>query len=489
MPIDVKPSSEVLSGSSHADGQLEINSPPGMRRWWVLLAVGMANLMGTLNSSIVITTLPTIGRELHAEVATIEWVVTMYLVVVSGFLLPFGRLGDLRGHKRVYTIGFIVFGMSSLLCGLAWSASFLILARALQGLGSGTIFATCPAILTRNFPSSQRGQAMGLAAVMTYLGMAIGPALGGWLADSFGWRSVFYVNIPVCLTAIVAGSFSILKDEPKARGEKFDFLGAALFLAGLMAIILGLNQGHAWGWRSFRITSLLAVGIALLALFVLVERRTTHPMLDPSLFRVRLFSATVAGSLLNYMSVYSIFFLIPFYLIQGRGLSTSRAGLLSTVQPVLMTIVAPISGTLSDRIGTRQLSMLGMGLLSLGIFLASLFRPDTPLGWVVVVLGMAGLGMGIFIIPNTSAMMGAAPPHRQGIAGGVLATARTSGIVLGVGVAGAIFTTYLERGTPAALFDGVRAGLLVGALFGVIGCAVSAVRAPEATAQHKAAAV
>lgn len=469
-----------VSGATRLDFVLGLE-----RKWWVLLAVGIANFMGTLDSSIVTVILPVLHRELHTNVAAIEWVVTTYVLVVCGLLLPFGRLGDLRGNKRVYTVGFVLFGLSSAMCGLAWSVSALVTFRATQALGTACVFSASPGILTRNFPSSQRGQAMGLASVMTYLGMTVGPVVGGWLTDHYGWRSVFYINVPVCLMAIILGSIFILADEPQARGERFDFAGGMLFSAGLTAIILALNEGHAWGWFSPSILSFMALGIILLVTFFFAERRAAHPMLDLSMFRIQLFSATVAGSFLNYMCSYSLIFLMPFYLIQGRGLSTSMAGLMFTAQPAMMTICAPISGTLSDRIGTRQLSVIGLALLSTGVFLASRLHPYTPLHWVVLTMGLVGMGTGTFIVPNTSALMGAAPTNRQGIAGGVLGTARYLGIVLGVGLSGAIFTTYLARHTPTALFDGIRAALAVGAVFGVIGCAVRALRLPGETSASR----
>jgi EmrB/QacA subfamily drug resistance transporter len=446
-------------------------------KWWVLLSVGTASFMGGLDASIVSVTLPVMRQELATSVATIEWVTTIYLLIISGVLLPFGRLGDLQGHKRIYTFGFIIFGISSVACGLAWNATALIVSRGVQAVGGGILFAASPALVTRHFSARQRGQAMGMQATMTYLALMVGPVLGGWLTDHFGWRSIFYINIPVCLAAIILTSIIIPHDRPEAQGEGFDFTGATLFILGLVALILALNQGHAWGWTSAAIVGLLAGAVVLLLVFALFESRTMHPMLDLTLFRRRRFSATVVSALMNYMSVSAFIFLLPFYLIQGRGFSTSLAGLISAVQPLVMVICAPISGTISDRIGQRGLASLGMALMGTGLLLGSRLGPAAPLSHVVLAMAIVGAGAGVFVAPNSSSLMGAAPVNRRGIAGGVLATARNCGMVLGVGFSGAIFTTILSRQAPTALFNGISAGLFFGVATALVGCLTSLIPA------------
>lgn len=454
------------------------------RKWWVLLAVGVGTFMSALDGSVVNTVLPIISRAFGSDVATVEWVVTVYLLVVSGLLLSFGRLGDLRGHKSVYVSGFGVFVLGSALCGLAPTVAALVAFRTLQALGAAMLFANSPAILTANFPPSQRGQALGLQATMTYLGLTVGPSLGGWLTSQIGWRAVFYINVPVGLLALALSLRFIPPDTVADQREQFDLAGASTFMAGLIALLLALNQGHAWGWTSAPILGLLVLSGVLLALFLVIESRIPYPMLDLSLFRHRLFSAATASAVLNYICVYSIVFLLPFYLIQGRGLSPAQAGLLLTAQPLVMAIAAPLSGTLSDRIGSRLPSTLGMAVLAVGLVLLSRLGPTSPPGQVAAALAVAGLGTGTFISPNTSALMSAAPRHRRGIASGVLATARNVGMVLGVGLAGAIFTTVVARGqalgSATALFEAIRISLLVAAAVAVLGALVSAARGSPA---------
>lgn len=451
-------------------------SPSIDRKWLVFIAIGTGSFMVALDGSVVNAILPVLRDTFNSNVATIEWVVTIYLLVLSGLLLSFGRLGDLRGHRSLYILGFVVFVASSALCGVAWSAGMLILFRGLQAIGGALLASNSPAIVTGNFPVEERGRAFGLVSMMTYLGLTVGPSLGGWLTHAFGWRTVFYINVPVGLLALTLSLIFIPKDSPSESEKRFDLPGAAVFLAALTLLLLGLNKGADWGWSSPSVLGLLAGAAAFMAVFILIERRSSHPMLDLNLFRVPLFSTSTLGAILNYICLFSITFLMPFYLIQGRGLNPAQAGLLLTVQPVLMAITAPVSGTLSDRVGSRVPGMLGMGVLASGLLLLSRLGPGSELWLVALGLAIAGAGTGMFIAPNTSALMGAAPRARQGIASGVLATARNFGMVLGIGLAAAIFTTHLAQNSEAAFYSGIDQGLLVGAGIAVLGVVVSAVK-------------
>lgn len=451
------------------------------QNWWILISVGVGTFMSALDGSVVNTVLPVIREQFASDIAAIEWVVVIYLLVISGLLLSFGRLGDLYGHKPVYLAGFVIFTLSSALCGFAQSAGMLVFSRGVQAFGAAMLMANSPAILTKSFPASQRGRALGLQATMTYLGLTVGPSLGGWLAHSFSWRSVFYINLPVSLLAFWLGTRFIpreLAQGSAAAGsrERFDIPGALTFLAGLVALLLGLNQGHAWGWSSAPILGLLAAAVILLLVFVLIERRVSFPMLDLSLFRRPLFSISVSSALLNYIAIYSIIFLMPFVLIQARGMNSAQAGLLLTAQPLVMAIVAPVSGSLSDKIGSRIPTMLGMFFLAVGLALLSQIGPQSPTWFIALGLSVSGLGTGIFVSPNTSALMGSAPRNRQGIASGMLATARNVGMVLGVGLAGAILTTLNPGSSPAGIYPAIQAGFLAASAAALAGGLISATR-------------
>jgi len=432
-------------------------------KWLVLIVIGIGTFMSALDGSVVNTILPVVTDYFKTDVATIEWVVTTYLLVVSGLLLSVGRLGDLRGNKIAYIWGFVIFVVSSALCGLSPSPEFLIAARGLQAIGAAMLYANSPAILTKNFPASQRGQALGLQGAMTYLGLTTGPFLGGWLADTFGWHSVFYINVPIGLLAIWLSIKIIPRDMPSGQTEKFDLAGAFTFMVGLVALLYALNQGHNLGWTSPIILGLFIASLLILGLFTWIEMRTPTPMLDLSLFKRRVFSMSTISPILNYICVYSVLFLTPFYLIQGRGLSAAHAGLILTSQPIIMALTAPFSGRLSDKVGSRLPTTLGMLILAAGLFMLSRLTLTSPFWMVVMGLGIGGLGTGLFVAPNNSALMGDAPRNRQGIAAGVLALSRNVGMVLGIGLTGAIFTTVLSKGSSGSadtLVHAFNAGLL-----------------------------
>lgn len=443
--------------------------------------------MSALDGSVVNTILPVLREAFSSSIASIEWVVTVYLLVLSGLLLSFGRLGDLRGHKNVYLLGFLVFITSSALCGLASSVVVLVIFRSVQALGGAMLAANSPAILTKSFPARQRGQALGLLATMTYLGLTVGPSLGGWLTDQFSWRAVFYINIPVGLVAFILSLRFIDPDTRSTHNETFDFIGAALFLGGLTALLFGLNLGQELGWLSIPILISISTAIIILFVFWWVETRIPSPMLDFKLFTNKLFTLSVTSAIINYMCVYSITFLMPFYLIQGLGMSPSKAGLILTAMPIIMAIIAPISGGLSDRFGTHLLALVGMVVLASGLFLLSRLTPDSSPLDIVVRLAVTGLGIGVFISPNTSALMGAAPRERQGIASGVLATSRNMGMVLGVGYAGAIFTTklgLLGNESANSIVLATQVGFLAATFIAVLGIIVTAFRTqPTHTSQ------
>lgn len=475
---------------------MESTNRPQNQKWWVLLAIGIGTFMSALDGSVVNTLLPVISQSLNpqgangltsAQVAHVEWVITVYLLVLSGLLLSFGRLGDLRGHKIIYNLGFIIFLVSSVLCGLAPTVNILIFFRAIQAIGAAMLSANSPAILTKNFPARQRGQALGMQATMTYLGLTVGPSLGGWIADQFSWRGVFYINVPVILAALYLSIRHIPSDKPSKSTEAFDKQGAALFMAGLIALLFGLNQGHALGWTSPIIIGVLAAAFLLMAWFIQIELRCSFPMLDLRLFTSALFSSSVASAVLNYICVYSIMFLMPFYLIQGQGLSASQAGLILTSMPIVMAIIAPFSGALSDRYGTRLPTIAGMAVLMLGLVWLAGLSPQSSPGEIAIRLGVCGLGIGVFISPNNSALMGSAPRNRQGIAAGIMATARNVGMVLGIGLTGAIFTTALSHsGNPGnhILYEALRTSFLAAAVFAAIGIIPTAIRGLQPISNH-----
>lgn len=477
--MQVKKSTCCHNQNNLSTNQLEENILLSNRRWFVLIAIGTGTFMSALDISVVNTILPILQRDLKSNIPTIEWIIIVYLLLVSALLPIFGRLGDIHGHKQIYLWGFVIFIGSSLLCALANNVYMLILFRGFQAIGAAMLSSNSPAILTKIFPSTQRGKALGLQATMTYLGLTVGPPLGGLLTDIYSWRAVFLINIPVGFVAIVLSVFFITKDRNLNIAEGFDFKGAFLFTVGLMVLLICLNQGHNWGWTSPLIFVLLIISLSLFVGFLYHENRTRYPLLDLTLFNNRIFSSSVISAVLNYICVNSSIFLLPFFLIQGLEMNPSKAGLYLSVQPIIMAIAAPISGSLSDRYGTKIPTFTGMTTLAFALFLLSKIGPESSTFYILLSLSILGLGTGIFISPNNSALMGSAPLNRQGIAAGVLATSRNIGMLLGIGLAGAIFTTVIDTtgsNPNLHLLDAIKYSYLAAMCVAIFGIIVTLVR-------------
>jgi EmrB/QacA subfamily drug resistance transporter len=466
-----------MTGLAIAQDRSAARAQPELHRTVVIAALGVGIFLAALDISIVNAILPIVAVSFGTDLSAVQWVVTSYLLVQSALLLAVGRLGDIWGHKRLYLLGLTVFVVSSAICGLAGSTPFLVAGRAIQAIGASLIFASLTVILTHAFPAEQRGRAVGVQATIVYVGLATGAPLGGWLTDLFGWQSVFLVNIPLGLLALVLGWRVAPSAATSPRREPFDLTGSIVYVLGLGLLLLGLNQGHVWGWTATATLGSLLIGAALLAGWVAFELRVPSPMIDLRLFRERAFAAPVASAFLCYTSV-SATFLLPFALIQGRGLSPAETGLILTCQTIVMAATASISGSLSDRIGARIPATVGMVLLSVGLLLLSRLDATLPIGQIVAVQIVLGLGIGLFTSPMSSAILGAVPAHRRGVANGVLGTARTLGMVLGIGIAGAVYATTLGlAGDPGAdsVLQATGAGLLVAsgvALLGVVTAAL-----------------
>ncbi|OAT85450.1 hypothetical protein A6M21_05890 [Desulfotomaculum copahuensis] len=411
-------------------------------KWWVLASIALGTFMGPLDGSIVNIALPSISSYFHTSLAMVEWVVMSYLLMISSLLLTYGRLGDMYGHKPIYLGGFVIFTLGSALCGFSPGIGFLIGARVLQAVGAGMMMAIGPAIVTSTFPPHLRGRALGMNGSVVASALAFGPAIGGLLLSQFGWRSIFFVNLPIGIIGTLWAVRILRRDERLVR-HRFDIPGAVTIFAGLMFLLLSLSHGGEWGWSSPAVLFSLAAAVVFLGLFIYLELRSPEPMMDLRLFRIRLFAAANATSLLNFMAQFSITFLLPFYLEQVRHLNPAHAGLVLSAPPFLILFVAPLSGALSDRIGSRLLSSLGMAITAAGMFWLSRVGVATP--YAVIVAGMAvfGLGTGLFQAPNNSAIMGSVPRQRLGTASGTLASMRNIGMVLGIALSGAVFSGRL----------------------------------------------
>ncbi len=467
-------------------------------KWAVLGIVAVGVFMATLDSSIVNISLPSISTYFHVPLnGLVEWVVIAYLVTIASVLLTFGRLADMFGRKVLWMLGLGIFTVGSALCGAAPTLLLLVIFRALQGIGGALLMSNSTAMLTRAFPESERGRVLGLNAVTVSIGVSAGPTIGGFITNSFTWRWIFYVNVPVGILGLLFTWYMLKEPARLDRKQKFDPLGAAVLSAGITAAMLGLSFGQESGWGSPLIIGLFTSGFLLLLLFVFIERQVTDPIVDLSLFRNRLFATANMSSLLSFLALFAVSFLLPFYLEQLHGFPTDIAGLLLTPVPLTVSLVAPLSGWLSDRIGSRILSSAGLAIATLGLWLLTRLDASSSIFSIILPLVVTGIGQGLFQSPNNSAVMGAVPRERRGIGSGFLSTVRVVGQSLSVAVAGAVFASkgaseagqhllhasHLSSdqlaGLQATFLNGFHSALIVSMAIASVGVVTSLVRGNE----------
>ena len=489
------------SESAHSQGQ--------MNRWVVLALAASSSFITTLDGSIVNIGLPAIAQTFHIGVSgAIEWVIIGYLVVIAAVLLTFGRLADMVGRRPIFLSGLVIFVLGSALCGMAPSLWLLILARLFQGLGGALIFSVNIAMITSTFPSSERGLALGLNAVIVSLGVAAGPTIGGIITQYLSWRWIFYVNVPICILVLIAG-YIVYHEQRPVRGAsgRFDPWGATLLAIGFAALTLGLSFGEEWGWTSPGTLCTFAIGILMLAVAVSIERRIEHPILDLHLVTNRTFAMANISFMLCMMALFAPGFILPFYFEQLRGFSTIHTGLMMTPLPLALAVAAPLSGSLADRFGSRWLSPIGLTIACLGLVLLSQLNAQSSTWDVIWRLALTGFGQGLFQSPNTRTMMGAAPREAQGEASGLLATGRVIGQSTSVALTGTVFTAMgaaaagILLTAPGAhslapshvlalqttFVSGFHASLLVCALFAALGIFTAMARGAGAGASVRKA--
>jgi EmrB/QacA subfamily drug resistance transporter len=410
------------------------------RKWYVMAAVAMSTFLATIDGSIVNIALPTLVRELNADFATVQWVVLAYLLTVATLLLSMGRLGDMIGKKPIYTAGFVVFTAGSVLCGLAPTVYALIGFRVLQAVGAAMMFALGMAIVTEAFPPNERGRALGMSGTVVSIGIVVGPTLGGLLIDALSWNWIFFVNLPVGIVGTLMAVRFVPALKPAGR-QRFDYAGAATLFLSLLALLLALTLGQLMGFGEKLVLLLFGAWAVFLAAFVTIERRTNQPMIDLRLFQNELFSINLVTGLTTFVSMGGTMILIPFFLENVLGYDTRQVGLLMATVPIALGIVAPISGALSDRLGTRPITVVGLASMLLGFYaMSTLHGSMSTVGYILRFLPV-GIGMGIFQSPNNSAVMGAVPRARLGVASGLLSITRTLGQTTGIAVLGALWAS------------------------------------------------
>jgi EmrB/QacA subfamily drug resistance transporter len=387
--------------------------------------------------------MPFIAKEFSLSAVAIGWVVTAYMLAAALFLVPFGRLADLVGRKRIFALGIGVNIAGTAVAALAPSVFFLILGRAVQGVGGAMIFGTGVAILTSVYPPGERGRALGLNTAAVYTGLSLGPVLGGFLVHAWGWRSVFWATVPIAAAALGFTLLRLKREWAEARGEGFDFKGSLIFGSGLVSLMYGFS-------RLPSVLGFMLTGAGFLALagFVLFELQAKVPLLDLRLFgKNRIFAFSNLAALFNYSATSAVAFLMSLYLQYIKGLPPQKAGLVLLAQPVIMALSSPFAGKLSDRSEPRLIASFGMGLSVVGLLLFSSLRAGTGFGFIVGSLVCLGLGFGLFSSPNTNAIMSSVEKRHLGIASAALGTMRLSGQMLSAGITMMIFALVMGRAT------------------------------------------
>ncbi|MBL6974238.1 MAG: MFS transporter [Deltaproteobacteria bacterium] len=454
----------------------------------MVAVASLGSLVSSLTASVVGVILPKIGAWAHMGIMDVQWVSLVPMVVISAVLLPAGRLSDIIGHKRVYLGGVAFVGVGSLGCAVAPEFWTLLLARALSGVGAAMTMATAPALVSLAASPGHRGRALGMVSTAIYVGLAFGPPLGGLLESLGDFRTVFWFQVPVSVLLYLF-TWKLMPETPVRPGRKrIDHAGAFFLTLAITGLLLALSRTESW--PRWAILASTVVGILGLVAFVAVEKRTAVPMLDLSLFGDWTFTSATVGALLNYVAVFHVVFLMPFYLDDILGMASREAGLYLMAMPIVMSLVAGPSGYLSDRVGSRMPSFVGMAVMAAGMVWL------THQGAVLESLGLlaatcvVGLGTGIFISPNTNTLMSAAPRASQGSAAGVMALARSVGMMAGTALSAAVYGTVMEgtmaSGVPfeTAGAEGLRVAWWVGALVAVAASLVVLVRPRASSRGH-----
>jgi EmrB/QacA subfamily drug resistance transporter len=452
-------------------------------RYKILFALMFGIIMAPLDGSMVNVILPTLTEFFSAEIATAQWVPMIYLLIISSLLLFFGRLGDMWGYKKVFQIGLVIFVVASGLCGLAPNMSGLIVFRTLQAIGAAMMMAMPLAIITFCFPPNELGQALGTFSISIAAGLAIGPSFGGFIASFLGWRFTFLINLPIGIAAFIVIHRVI--PELKGRPGQYDFLGAAAAFGFLFCMLLFINQSQGSGLTGAT-GALVLISVASGIAFVLIEGRVADPMIKLGLFRNVTFTFASVSSLLNFMGQSAVIFLTPFYLHRVSHYGPNKVGLILTSFPLAVMVVGPLSGRLSDRVGSRWLSCAGQLICVLAMFLLSRLPSSASALDVALRLTLFGAGAALFQSPNTRAAMGAVPRPQLGVASAVLANMRNVGMVVGIALAGLILHALVPEAilekhsmdlSEAGLFlHGVQSAFLVGAAISAIAAFTSLVK-------------
>ncbi|MGE3076481.1 MAG: MFS transporter [Dehalococcoidia bacterium] len=443
-------------------------------KWRCLIAVCFGTYMATMDFSIINVALPTLSREFDKSPDVVVWATLASSLMVTGITLTAGRVGDLYGRKRVYITGWIIFTIGMGIAGFAQSIEQLIAFRFFQSIGIALAIANGNAIVTDAFPASERGQALGTTGAVVGAGLMTGPIAGGLILQLLSWHWIFWARVPIGLISMTMAMVFIRPSEASEgqASRKLDIPGAVTLFATLSTALLAVNRGTSWGWTSPQVLGLLAFSGCSLTAFLRVESRAASPVVSLALFKVRAYAVGVGSLSLNFLGQSSVTFLMPFYLEQVRDFSTGQTGLVIATVPLMMLILSPISGRVSDRYGFQHQTTVGIAIVSVGLLSLATIHAETPIALVMARLAIVGVGTSIFMSPNSAAIMGSVPRERLGTASASVATARNIGNASGLAMASAILVAVASSSAgftaskvadlpPGAILDGVRMAFLV----------------------------
>jgi EmrB/QacA subfamily drug resistance transporter len=406
-----------------------------------LVIAALSSFLTPFMASSINIALPSIGRDLAMDAVSLSWVATTYSLAAAMFLVPFGRLADIVGRKKIYLAGIVVYMVTTFFNGISHSGNALIIFRALEGIGAAMIFGTGTAILTSVFPPGERGRALGLNVSATYLGLSLGPFLGGLITQYLGWRSIFFCSLPLGALVLILGLWKLHGEWAEAKGERFDLTGSILYALSLVLVMYGLSRLPAPLGGA-----LIGAGLIGLVIFVILESRLTSPVLNVQLFRQSaVFTLSNLAALINYSATSASGFLLSLYLQNVMGLTPQSAGVVMISQPIMQAIFSPLAGKLSDRVEPRFVASAGMGLTVVGLFLLRAIGASTPLIYVIGCLILLGLGFALFSSPNTNAVMSCVERKCYGVASATLGTMRLIGNMLSLGIASLTFALIIGR--------------------------------------------
>jgi len=406
-----------------------------------LAVVTMASFLIPFMGASINIALPPIGREFAIDAVLLAWIPASYLLSTTVFLLPFGRIADIYGRKKIFTYGIFIYTIASLLAANSDSAMMLILLRIPQGIGGAMVFGTGIAILTSVYPVSERGKVLGINVAVVYLGLSLGPFLGGLLTQHFGWRSIFLVNLPLGLVIITLLLWKLKGDWAEAKGERFDLGGSIIYGLAIVVVMYGVSLlPETMGLGA------VALGILGLIAFVWWETKAASPVLNMNLFKNnRVFVFSNLAALINYSATFAVAFLLSLYLQYAKGFSPQTAGMVLVSMPAAQAILSPLAGRLSDKIAPQILASTGMALTTIGLIMFTLLEQDTVIGFILASLVVIGIGFAFFSSPNTNAIMSSVAARSYGVASATLATMRQIGMMLSMGIAMLIFAIYIGR--------------------------------------------